>query len=345
MRNFFIIFLIFQIMFFICFSICGCGSSSSSPPSPPSGPISKLYLAGKADSIMVFNAETVTTETSVVISGAANLNGAAISPDKTVLYAVDSSSLSSNKKIYSYNLETYVSDNIDISAYDKLGRYAATSLDGSRIFAPAGSNAGLFVFLTSPFSLEDLYTTSGVGGDKGRGIVCNSSYAYIANEGTSKGLILKYNIAQKTIEASVEIPENGKPWFIRFDLSGNKLYVPATNLNKVFILNLSNFLFESGSIEAGSYPTDIGFISSSKAYVTNLNDDTISVIDVPGRTQTDIINTETNSKPISLVVDHNRNKAYVNYAQASILNIIDVVTDTIVSTIEFSSATDQIAVK
>jgi len=322
--------------------ISGCGSSSSPTPGPAT--MSKLYLAGKSNEIIVFDPAIPSVEASIYITGATSIKGVAVSTDKIMLYAVDSSP--SNKKIYSYNLSSSQQDEIDVSSCDSLGGYLTVSPNGSRVFAPTGTNAGVFAFSTSSFALEKFATMEGLGGDWGRGVAANDSYAYIANyagAGT-KGSILKYDIDIKTIVASVEVPANGAPWFIRFNSSGNKIYVPTFNANKVFVLDLTIFSFEASSINIGGTSTDIAVTTGGKAYVTNYSQDNVSVIsNIENKIVTGTITLDAGSGPESVVLDEARNRAYVNCFDQAKLYVIDTVNDSIETTVSLPSSADQAA--
>jgi len=330
------------VLFLCCLLICGCGGSSSSNGGPAY--ISKIYLAGRGNDIAVFNVDLLTREASIIISGANQIYGVAVSPSSSLLYAVDGSG--GNRKIYSYDLESSSTDQIDVGSLDSsgFGHYVTVTPNGGRVLAPSKSFAGVFSFLSSPISLEKFATTEGIGSDWCLGIQADDNYAYIADTGT-KGIIFKYDISAQTIVASVEIPSNGGPWHIKFNPSKDKIYVPAINLDKVFVLDVAAFSFEAGSISVGDNPTDIGFTSGGKAYVVNYLDSTVSVVNVSTGQVITTITDQYGSKPNSLIVDNARGRVYLNSTTMSMLSVIDTVSDTIVATYELSSTTDQMAAK
>ena len=339
-----IFFLIPVSLLILLAAVSGCGSSSSSGGGPHA--ISKIYLAGRGNDIVVFDPEALTYEASIIISGAQTIYGVSANPNQNIIYAVDSSA--SNRKIYSYNTQTLSLSDINVSGYDPsgFGRYSAISPNGAYVFAPAKSKAGIFAFDASPLSLEKFATAEPIGSDWSFSAVADNNFAYFVDSST-KAVIFKYNISSKTIAASLEVPSGGGPWFLKFNPQGNKIYVPISNQNKVSVIDVGSFNFEAQPISVGNYPTDIGFSSGGKAYVVNFNDGSVSVINTSTGSVTNTITHQrlSGTSPNSIIVDEARQRIYLNSTTRKLISVIDMTSETFTTTLELPSATDQMSAK
>jgi len=343
--------------------IWGCGSVSK-------GGITRLYLAGRGNYIYAFNVESLTIESSIYLPLANTfVHGVALSPDKRTLYALGvpnwyfgydyhlTDPLHGNWLLYAIDLATrdlsftYIVP-ADIN-YTWLGCYLAVTPDGQRIITASKLKPAVLSFSTSPLSFEAYTPTDGGDPSYPCGLVISADgrYAYVGNwaynGSISSSEVYKYDIAAKTIVGTVELDPGYGIGMPSFNPAGDKLYVPSpydSGTGKVFIIDLApDFTLETTSIDVGNYPWGIGFSADGKkAYVTNMIDNSILVVSTEVGAYYKVLTDEAGSVPCNVVMDHARNRAYVNGREDGYITIIDTINDTVEAQIVIDSRSDQI---
>ncbi len=123
------------------------------------------------------------------------------------------------------------------------------------------------------------------------------------------------------------------PKTIAIDDANNVLYVSSLTTNKLYVIDGGhNTVTHQIPVGATPYGVDIN-PSTRKAYVANVKDDSVSVIDMDANAVIATISLDAGSRPMQVAVNPDTNKVYVTLHGSNRLAVIDGATDAVTKTI------------
>jgi DNA-binding beta-propeller fold protein YncE len=113
-------------------------------------------------------------------------------------------------------------------------------------------------------------------------------------------------------------------------VSGERIYIVVNNSGKIEVIDKTT-LESVKTITGLKAPRNIGIVSSTRAYVSSIYSDSLTIIDLSSNTVSGYINLKKSSEAISVI----RNKAYVsNWVGGNKIMVINTDNNTVVDSVE-----------
>lgn len=174
------------------------------------------------------------------------------------------------------------------------------------------------------------------------------SSVYVMNEGnfsSANGSITSYDPLTSAAMQTVFEDENGRPFAGTIQsakVNDDRLYIVSNMADKIEIVDFET-LSSLGTIEYSKTPTDIAFVGDGQAYVTNLYDKSVTVVDLENMEETD----QTIPVGSNPYFAHAANgKVFVSnngFGSSNTVSVIDVALGTVENTITVGAGPSQIA--
>jgi YVTN family beta-propeller protein len=172
--------------------------------------------------------------------------------------------------------------------------------------------------------------------EKPNGSFFNGEGVFIVNEGNfmaGNGSLSYYSYDSSKVYNDLFTTVNGRPLGDvpnSMEINGDLAYVVVNNSGKIEVVrkyNLASVKTISGLIS----PRNIGFVNSSKAYVTSMYSDSVIIIDLLSNSISGYINMRRSSESIAIVGD----KAYAaSWVGGHEIMVIDNTTDEVIDSIQ-----------
>jgi hypothetical protein len=166
---------------------------------------------------------------------------------------------------------------------------------------------------------------------------------FMLNEGTynsGNSSITFYDFKEKTLTDDVFKTANNRPLgdvLQSLTIHNGKAYVVVNNSKKIEVINTTTFVSE-GIISGFNSPRYIAFVDNNKAYVSDLYDNAIAVVDINSKTITGKIPCGGATEEMILL----NGKAYVCNTKRNYLYVVNSVTDLLEDSIELSYGSNSI---
>lgn len=167
---------------------------------------------------------------------------------------------------------------------------------------------------------------------------------FIINEGTfmqGNGSIYFYNNDLDKLYEDVFLDINERPLGdipSNMEINGNKIFLVVNNSGKIEVVN-PHYFFSMGTIEGFSSPREIEVLNYQKAYVSDLSEPFIYIVNTTDLSITGTINTQKSVENIikynDLVYVTNWSNFYVP-AENNTVQVIDITNDQLINEIELT---------
>ncbi len=172
--------------------------------------------------------------------------------------------------------------------------------------------------------------------DNGSGSYLTGNGVFLINEGNfmgGNGSLSFYSYDSLKIYNDLFINANGRPLGDvpnSLAVSGERIYIVVNNSGKVEVAD-KNTLESVKTISGLRAPRNLSVVSSTKAYVSSMYSDSITIIDLSDNSISGYINLRRTSEAISVI----RNKAFVsNWIGGNEVMVIDTENDKVVDSVE-----------
>jgi DNA-binding beta-propeller fold protein YncE len=169
---------------------------------------------------------------------------------------------------------------------------------------------------------------------------------FVINEGNfmgGNGSLSFYSYDSAKIYNDIFLNVNGRPLGDvpnSIAVSGERIYIVVNNSGKIEVAD-RNTLESVKTITGLTAPRQISIISSSKAYVSSMYSDSVTVLDLSDNTISGYINMRRTSESIAVL----RNRAYIsNWIGGREIIIINTDTDKVIDSVEVANEPESIVI-
>ncbi|HAM11524.1 MAG: hypothetical protein A2X05_14540 [Bacteroidetes bacterium GWE2_41_25] len=184
-------------------------------------------------------------------------------------------------------------------------------------------------------SIVIIFISCDKNSDDRNGSFLSGSGAFIINEGNfmgGNGSLSFYSYDSLKIYNDIFINANGRPLGDvpnSLAISGERIYIVVNNSGKVEVVD-KNTLESVKTITGLIAPRNISIVSSTKAYVSSIYSDSVTVLDLTDNSISGFINLRRSSEAIAVI----RNKAFIsNWVGGAEVLVIDTDRDKVIDSI------------